>query len=45
MLLVDISNANLDFEGVKQELINTGEEFDLKVVVQHEEIFKTMHRI
>lgn len=45
MLLVDISNSNLDFEGVKQELISTGEEFDLKVVVQHEEIFKTMHRI
>jgi ACT domain-containing protein len=45
MLLIDISNSNLDFEGVKQELISTGEEFDLKVVVQHEEIFKTMHRI
>jgi len=45
MLLIDISNANVDFEGIKQELINSGEEFDLKVVVQHEEIFKTMHRI
>ena len=45
MLLIDISNANLDFEGVKQELINTGDKFDLKVVVQHEQIFKTMHRI
>jgi len=45
MLLIDISNSNLDFEGIKQELIHTGEQFDLKVVVQHEEIFKTMHRI
>ena len=45
MLLIDISNANIDFEGIKQELINTGEKFDLKVVVQHEEIFKTMHRV
>jgi len=45
MLLVDISNANIDFEGIKQELTATGEKFDLKVVVQHEEIFKTMHRI
>jgi len=45
MLLIDISNSNLDFEGVKQELVSTGEKFDLKVVVQHEEIFKSMHRI
>ena len=45
MLLIDISNANFDFEAIKQELISTGEKFDLKVVVQHEEIFKTMHRI
>lgn len=45
MLLIDISNANTDFEGIKQELISTGEKFDLKVVVQHEEIFKTMHRV
>jgi ACT domain-containing protein len=45
MLLIDISNSSLDFESIKQELINTGEKFDLKVVVQHEEIFKTMHRI
>lgn len=45
MLLIDISGSNMDFEGIKQELIHTGEKFDLKVVVQHEEIFKTMHRI
>jgi len=45
MLLIDISNANMDFEGIKQELIKTGDKFDLKVIVQHEEIFKTMHRI
>jgi ACT domain-containing protein len=45
MLLIDISNSNLDFEGIKQELVHTGEQFDLKVVVQHEKIFKTMHRI
>ncbi|KAA3614159.1 MAG: ACT domain-containing protein [Calditrichaeota bacterium] len=45
MLLVDISYSDLSFEQIKDELVKTGEEFDLKVIVQHEEIFKTMHRI
>jgi len=45
MLLVDISNSEENFESIKQKLIETGENFDLKVIVQHEEIFKTMHRI
>ncbi len=45
MLLVDISYSDLSFESIKEELIKTGEEFDLKVIVQHEQIFKTMHRV
>ena len=45
MLLVDISTAALSFEAIKNKLIETGEKFDLKVIVQHEQIFKTMHRV
>jgi len=45
MLLVDISYSDLSFESIKEELIKTGEKFDLKVIVQHEQIFKTMHRV
>lgn len=45
MLLIDIAPADESFESIKQKLIETGERFDLKVIVQHEQIFKSMHRI
>ena len=45
MLLVDISDSKETFESIKQKLTDTGEKFDLKVVVQHEQIFSSMHRI
>jgi ACT domain-containing protein len=45
MLLVDITHSDESFESIKQKLIETGEKFDLKVIVQHEQIFKSMHRI
>ncbi len=45
MLLVDISESQVPFEHIKNELIQKGEELDLKVIVQHEEIFNAMHRI
>ena len=45
MLLVDISTSNNSFEQIKNDLIQAGEELDLKVIVQHEEIFNAMHRI
>lgn len=45
MLLVDISNSPNSFEQIKTDLIQAGETLDLKVVVQHEEIFNAMHRI
>jgi len=45
MLLVDIAGSNADFETVKNDITTRGEELDLKVIVQHEEIFNAMHRI
>ncbi len=45
MLLVNISDCAFDFEGVKKQVIARGEELDLKVIVQHEDIFNAMHRI
>jgi ACT domain-containing protein len=45
MFLVDISEANADFETVKNALIKKGEELNLKVIIQHEAIFNAMHRI
>ena len=45
MLLVDIADCNLGFEEIKQSIVKKGEELDLKVIVQHEDIFNAMHRI
>lgn len=45
MLLVDITGADLSFEEIKDKLVETGERFNLKVIIQHEQIFKTMHRV
>jgi len=45
MLLIDISMSEAEFERIKNDIITTGEGLDLKVIVQHEEIFNTMHRV
>jgi ACT domain-containing protein len=45
MLLVDISETKVEFEKVKEAVVARGEELDLKVIVQHEEIFNAMHRV
>ncbi len=45
MLLVDIAKSPGDFETIKSEMIKAGEELDLKVIIQHEDIFNVMHRI
>jgi len=45
MLLVNISGCTLDYEGIKKQIVARGEELDLKVIVQHEDIFNAMHRI
>ncbi|ACX73014.1 ACT domain-containing protein [Methanocaldococcus vulcanius M7] len=45
IMLVDISNANVDFATLKKELEHVGENLGVQVIVQHEDIFKYMHRI
>jgi len=45
MILVDISQSRDDFESLKKAITSCGEELDLKVVIQHEDIFNTMHRV
>ena len=45
MILVDITECPVDFETVKAEITRVGEELDLKVIIQHEEIFNAMHRV
>ncbi|MBW2040125.1 MAG: ACT domain-containing protein [Deltaproteobacteria bacterium] len=44
-MLVDISLCKVSFAELKEQLGNKGEEIGLKIVAQHEDIFKFMHRI
>jgi len=45
IMLVDISKSKGDFEELVKKLDKVGEEIGVKVIVQHEDIFKYMHRI
>lgn len=44
-MLVDITSASLPLEGLKTALEDLGEELGLQIQIQHENIFKAMHRI
>ena len=45
IMLVDISKSKISFEELVKRLEKVGEEIGVKVIVQHEDIFKYMHRI
>ncbi|TRZ52498.1 MAG: ACT domain-containing protein [Dehalococcoidia bacterium] len=41
----DITNANINMSKIQQKLAKIGRDMELKITFQHENIFKTMHRI
>ncbi|HIW57986.1 MAG TPA: ACT domain-containing protein [Firmicutes bacterium] len=45
VMLIDINNMNVDFGELTDELNKLGEELGVEIRVQHEDIFKSMHRI
>jgi ACT domain-containing protein len=45
MMLVDISNSGMSLEELQNKLSEKGAEMHLVIKVQHEDVFKTMHRI
>lgn len=45
MMIVDISNASRRFEELVPEFEALGEEIGVKIKMQHEDIFNSMHRI
>lgn len=45
MMIVDTSTAEKSFETMSDELDNIGETIGVKIKMQHEDIFNTMHRI
>jgi len=45
MMLVDMKESKHSLENVRGELEKIGEELALKIQIQHENIFKMMHRV
>lgn len=45
MMIVDANASNKDFEALSDELAKLGEEIGVKIKMQHEDIFNSMHRI
>lgn len=45
MMIVDAEKASKSLEGFTDDLIEIGNKLGVKITVQHEDIFKCMHRI
>jgi len=45
VMVADISRSAVDIPRLKEILDRKGEELELQITVQHEDIFKYMHRI
>ncbi|MFP4660583.1 MAG: ACT domain-containing protein [Halanaerobiales bacterium] len=45
MMLVDLENIESPLEELKEKLNQTGESLGVSIKLQHEDIFRSMHRI
>ena len=45
MMIVDLSTAKKEFTVLSDELVELGEDMDVIVKMQHEDIFNSMHRV
>jgi ACT domain-containing protein len=45
VMLVDIKDIDIPFADLKRDLEAHGRVSDLSIIVQHEELFKAMHRV
>jgi len=45
IMLVDIKNAECPFGIIKERLSETSEKLGIRILAQHEDVFKAMHRI
>ncbi|MGM0370121.1 MAG: ACT domain-containing protein [Bacillota bacterium] len=45
IMLVELDDLDTDFETLNQELEEKGTELEVKIMLQHEEVFSYMHRI
>ncbi len=45
IMVVDISECSLDFNGLQKKIQEVAEKMNFKIYIQHEDIFRYMHRI
>jgi len=45
IMIVDLSQCRVDFTTLRKMLEDKGEEMELKITLQHEDIFRYMHRV
>ena len=45
IMILDISTSNLDFAQIQENMSRLADEMKIKVYLQHEDIFRAMHRI
>ncbi|MBP1760947.1 MAG: hypothetical protein H6Q64_489, partial [Firmicutes bacterium] len=45
VMVVDFSHSKIDVKELREILVGKGQEMGLQVTVQHEDLFKYMHRI
>lgn len=45
MVLVDINDAMVDVTSLQNRLAELGEEMGIRIMAQHENVFKYMHRV
>lgn len=45
VMVVDISLSDIDVKELREILVGKGQEMGLQITVQHEDLFKYMHRI
>jgi len=45
IMMVDLERAHVPLDELRQRLTRKGEEMGLRIDVQHEDVFKYMHRI
>ena len=45
IMIVDITESKIKFSELRDSLLKTGEKLGIKIYIQHEDVFKFMHRI
>ncbi|KYC71389.1 ACT domain-containing protein [Heyndrickxia coagulans] len=45
MMMLDLSNAEVNFDEIKQALAKKGEALQVQIKIQREEIFQSMHSL